>query len=409
MAELRQSDVKPALLRRVRHVVVKIGLVAARESRRPRHRGAVATRRRHRGDRCARHRRDGRQLGRGRRRTHDPRLVPRRRRSPSKQAAAAVGQIRLMAEWQKAFAAHGIVVAQVLLDARRPRQPPPLSQRRAHARDAARAPRAADRQRERHRRGRRAQVRRQRQPLGAGREPRRRRPAGHPERRRRPLHRESRDRSRRAPHPARRARRYRDAGSRERRQCARHRRHGARSSPPPEGRGGRASRRSSRTAARRERWPRSSTRAATSARCSGRSPTGSRAASTGSRSPLKPRARCTATPAPSRALSSRGRSLLPSGVTDVSGRFGVGDCVRLVGPDGQEFARGLVSYRAGEAARITGRTKQRGRADPRLQDGRRDHPPRRPGGHGRRARRSRRGALRVTRRTAARKCQKGRS
>ena len=55
------------------------------------------------------------------------------------------------------------------------------------------------------------------------------------------------------------------------------------------------------------------------------------------------------------AVSSRGRSLLPSGVTDVSGRFETGDCVRLVGPDGQEFARGLVSYRVGEAARIAGR------------------------------------------------------
>jgi glutamate 5-kinase len=55
------------------------------------------------------------------------------------------------------------------------------------------------------------------------------------------------------------------------------------------------------------------------------------------------------------AVAERGRSLLPSGVTEVSGRFESGDCVRLVGPDGQEFARGLVSYRASEAASIAGR------------------------------------------------------
>src|SRR5690606_13420348 len=36
---------------------------------------------------------------------------------PERQAAASVGQIQLMAEWQKALAAHGIVVAQILLDA----------------------------------------------------------------------------------------------------------------------------------------------------------------------------------------------------------------------------------------------------------------------------------------------------
>ena len=55
-----------------------------------------------------------------------------------------------------------------------------------------------------------------------------------------------------------------------------------------------------------------------------------------------------------RALAKGGRSLLPSGVLAVEGDFGVGDCVRCVGPDGREFARGLVNYAAGELARITG-------------------------------------------------------
>jgi glutamate 5-kinase len=55
-----------------------------------------------------------------------------------------------------------------------------------------------------------------------------------------------------------------------------------------------------------------------------------------------------------RALARGGRSLLPSGVRGVVGTFGVGDCVRCLGPDGREFARGLVNYAAAELDRIKG-------------------------------------------------------
>jgi glutamate 5-kinase len=55
-----------------------------------------------------------------------------------------------------------------------------------------------------------------------------------------------------------------------------------------------------------------------------------------------------------RALAQGGRSLLPSGVRAVEGTFGVGDCVRCLGPDGTEVARGLVSYPAAELDRIKG-------------------------------------------------------
>lgn len=55
------------------------------------------------------------------------------------------------------------------------------------------------------------------------------------------------------------------------------------------------------------------------------------------------------------AIRERGRSLLPSGVLSASGHFAPGDCVRLVGADGQEFARGLASYGAADVARIAGR------------------------------------------------------
>src|SRR5207253_9082143 len=55
-----------------------------------------------------------------------------------------------------------------------------------------------------------------------------------------------------------------------------------------------------------------------------------------------------------RALAKGGRSLLPSGVRAVAGGFGVGDCVRCLGPDGREFARGLVNYGAAELEKIKG-------------------------------------------------------
>jgi glutamate 5-kinase len=54
------------------------------------------------------------------------------------------------------------------------------------------------------------------------------------------------------------------------------------------------------------------------------------------------------------ALGKGGRSLLPSGVHAVSGDFGVGDSVSCLGPDGREFARGLVNYTAAEVEKIKG-------------------------------------------------------
>ena len=55
-----------------------------------------------------------------------------------------------------------------------------------------------------------------------------------------------------------------------------------------------------------------------------------------------------------RALGS-GRSLLPSGVTEVEGRFAFGDAVEILGPDGALVARGLVNYAADAVVRIAGR------------------------------------------------------
>ena len=69
---------------------------------------------------------------------------------------------------------------------------------------------------------------------------------------------------------------------------------------------------------------------------------------------LKPAGTLTVDAGAERALAHGGRSLLPSGVLRIEGRFGVGDCVRCVGPDGREFARGLVNYGAAELEKICG-------------------------------------------------------
>ncbi len=54
-----------------------------------------------------------------------------------------------------------------------------------------------------------------------------------------------------------------------------------------------------------------------------------------------------------RALA-QGKSLLPAGVTAVSGSFGRGDPVVMLGPDGVSLGKGLVRYTADEARAIMG-------------------------------------------------------
>ncbi len=60
-----------------------------------------------------------------------------------------------------------------------------------------------------------------------------------------------------------------------------------------------------------------------------------------------------------RVIREQGRSLLPVGVTSVSGRFRRGDLVACLDPDGREVARGLVNYDIDEAARIVGLSTDR--------------------------------------------------
>jgi glutamate 5-kinase len=55
-----------------------------------------------------------------------------------------------------------------------------------------------------------------------------------------------------------------------------------------------------------------------------------------------------------RAVSEGGKSLLPRGVTAVVGEFGAGDTVSVIGPDGRELARGLAAYGSADLERIRG-------------------------------------------------------
>ncbi|MEW6187220.1 MAG: glutamate 5-kinase [Thermodesulfobacteriota bacterium] len=55
-----------------------------------------------------------------------------------------------------------------------------------------------------------------------------------------------------------------------------------------------------------------------------------------------------------KALVERGKSLLPSGVLAVEGRFGLGACVRLVDQKSQVIGKGLVNYPSSDIIKIMG-------------------------------------------------------
>jgi glutamate 5-kinase len=57
-----------------------------------------------------------------------------------------------------------------------------------------------------------------------------------------------------------------------------------------------------------------------------------------------------------RAVRHEGRSLLAAGVTGVEGQFGAGDPVDVAGPSGRSFARGIANYSSRELPRLAGRS-----------------------------------------------------
>ena len=69
---------------------------------------------------------------------------------------------------------------------------------------------------------------------------------------------------------------------------------------------------------------------------------------------LKPVGRVIVDDGAKNVLQKNGKSLLPSGIAAVEGRFERGACVRICSPDGKEFARGLSDYSSAEIARLAG-------------------------------------------------------
>jgi glutamate 5-kinase len=55
-----------------------------------------------------------------------------------------------------------------------------------------------------------------------------------------------------------------------------------------------------------------------------------------------------------KAMFRQGRSLLPIGIVDVQGDFGIGAAVSCIDPDGVAFARGLVNYTAADIRKLMG-------------------------------------------------------
>jgi glutamate 5-kinase len=72
---------------------------------------------------------------------------------------------------------------------------------------------------------------------------------------------------------------------------------------------------------------------------------------------MKPRGTVALDAGAVRALQS-GKSLLPAGVSGVTGHFGRGDAVAITGPDGHTLGHGLTRYTAQEAQQIKGRKSQ---------------------------------------------------
>jgi glutamate 5-kinase len=69
---------------------------------------------------------------------------------------------------------------------------------------------------------------------------------------------------------------------------------------------------------------------------------------------MKPRGAVTVDAGAVTALG-QGKSLLPAGVVAVSGRFGRGDPVDILGPDGARLGAGLCRYTAEEARSLAGK------------------------------------------------------
>jgi glutamate 5-kinase len=69
---------------------------------------------------------------------------------------------------------------------------------------------------------------------------------------------------------------------------------------------------------------------------------------------LKPRGEIILDEGARKALVEKGKSLLPSGIVAVRGRFGAGSCVGCLDGEGKRIAKGLVNYSSSDLAKIKG-------------------------------------------------------
>ncbi|HSH14253.1 MAG TPA: PUA domain-containing protein, partial [Desulfurivibrionaceae bacterium] len=74
---------------------------------------------------------------------------------------------------------------------------------------------------------------------------------------------------------------------------------------------------------------------------------------------LKPQGELVLDEGACRALLAGGKSLLPSGIVEVRGRFGVGSAVQCLNREGEPVAVGLVNYRAAEIDLVKGAHTER--------------------------------------------------
>lgn len=77
----------------------------------------------------------------------------------------------------------------------------------------------------------------------------------------------------------------------------------------------------------------------------------------------EPRGQITIDDGAAHAVAARRKSLLPAGITGVSGSFEVGDAVEIVSTDGRAIARGLVAYSSDELPDLIGKQTQHLDAD----------------------------------------------
>lgn len=77
---------------------------------------------------------------------------------------------------------------------------------------------------------------------------------------------------------------------------------------------------------------------------------------------LKPMGKIIIDEGAKKAITERGKSLLPAGVLEVEGGFGFGNSVRILDENQEEFARGLVNYSHQELQEIKGKKSSEVRA-----------------------------------------------